>query len=138
MAAPTITSVSPANSETDVILGTQIKVTFDQLIDHATITDSTFSLTGPGQTMVLTPEQLVAEDPEAVTGREYIEGTFTFDDTAGYTVVTFNPSKPLQPNKQYVVLVLGGDAVLSTDSVKNVGAEPLATTYQWSFATGTL
>ena len=49
MAAPSVVSVEPADSETDVILGTVIFVTFDQEIDPTTVTDATFSLTGPGQ-----------------------------------------------------------------------------------------
>ncbi len=39
MAAPVVVSVSPANNDTDVILGTQITVTFDQQIDPATVSD---------------------------------------------------------------------------------------------------
>ncbi len=39
MSAPTVVSVSPANNEADVILGTQITVTFDQPIDPATVSD---------------------------------------------------------------------------------------------------
>ena len=39
MAAPTVVSASPANNDTDVILGTQITVTFDQPIDPATVSD---------------------------------------------------------------------------------------------------
>ena len=39
MSAPTVVSVSPANNDTDVILGTQITVTFDQPIDPATVSD---------------------------------------------------------------------------------------------------
>lgn len=49
MSAPNVVSVEPADSETDVILGTVIFVTFDQEIDPTTVTDATFSLTGPGQ-----------------------------------------------------------------------------------------
>jgi hypothetical protein len=49
MSAPNVVEVGPASNELDVILGTVIFVTFDQEIDPATVTDATFSLTGPGQ-----------------------------------------------------------------------------------------
>jgi hypothetical protein len=138
MAAPTITSFAPANLATDIVLGTQLTITFDQLIDHSTVNDSTVSLTGPGTTQIITAEQLVSSEPTSVSGREYITGTFSFDDTSGHTVVTFNPDKPLQTNTTYAVLVLGKDGVISTDSIKNVGAESMAISYRWTFKTGDL
>jgi hypothetical protein len=138
MAAPTITSVSPANLASDVVLGSQIVVTFDQVVDHTTVNEGTFSVEGPGQTLTLTPEHLASSDPQPVTGREYITGTFVFDDTSGHTIVTFNPKRPFQPNGIYVILVLGGDGNLSSDSVKNAGAESMAQSFRWTFTTGDL
>lgn len=53
MSAPNVVAVEPGNSETDVVLGTPIIVTFDQEIDATTITDATFCLTGPGTSEVV-------------------------------------------------------------------------------------
>lgn len=143
MSAPTILSVTPTPDETDVVLGTQIIVVFDQLMLHESISVATFSLTGPGQTQVVTPDQFVASDPESITGREYITGLFSFDDTiAGgtRTQVTFNPSQPLRPNVTYTLLIMGSGGALTSDSVKANDSiqTPMESSYTWSFITGEL
>lgn len=141
MSAPTILSVTPTDEETDVVLGTQVTVLFDQLMDHTSINDGTFSLTGPGQTQIVTADQLVADDPQPVTGREYITGTLSFDDTqaAGTrTLLSFNPSRPLRPNVTYQVLILGSGGALTSDAVKNTSAEAMIGTFTWTFTTGAL
>lgn len=93
-----------------MVLGTQITITFDQLIDTTTIDESTFSVTGPGQTQILTAGQLIAKDGDTLLSREYIEGTFAFDVTpAGASIVSFVPKRHFQPNVQYQVLLLGLD-----------------------------
>jgi hypothetical protein len=138
MAAPLIQSVTPAANATGIVLGTKITVTFDQLMDTSTINEKTFSLTGPGQTSVITPDQLISDNPDVVTGREYITGTFAFSTVGSNTVVTFTPSKPLQENKTYTVLVIGSDSDLTADYVKNLAAEAMVVTYQWSFTSGYL
>lgn len=140
--APTITSVTPSVDETDVVLGTQIIVIFSTLMDHTTITDATFSLTGPGQTMVVSPAQLIIEDPKSITGREYITGTFAFDDTINgstQTQLTFTPSKPLRPNVDYQVLIIGSGGVLTgTDAVLSSAEVAMVGSYTWEFTTGEL
>lgn len=141
MSAPTIISVTPNNQETDVVLGTQIIVLFSTLMNHASIGSSTFVLTGPGQTMIATPEQTIAEDPSPITGREYITGTFAFDDTqAGNTktLVTFTPSKALRPDVTYSVLILGSGGVLSSAGVVDSLGNAMLSTYSWIFTTGQL
>lgn len=141
MAAPTVLSVTPNVDETDVVLGIQIIVLFDKLMSHATIGDGTFSLTGPGQTQIVTPDQLVAEDPQSTTGREYITGIFAFDDTfAGgtQTQLTFTPSRPLRPDVQYTILILGSGGALTSDAVKDIYGTSMVGSYTWSFTTGQL
>jgi hypothetical protein len=59
-----------------VVLRTQITLTFDQAIDITAIDESTFSVTGPGQTQILTAGQLIAKDGDTLLSREYIEGPF--------------------------------------------------------------
>jgi hypothetical protein len=139
--APTVLSVTPTTAETDVVLGTQIIVIFSSLMDHTTINDGTFSLTGPGQTMIATPDQVIAEDPTSITGREYITGTFAFDDTiAGgtQTQVTFNPSKPLRPNVRYDILLMGSGGSLTADTMKDIYGVSMVGSYTWYFTTGSL
>lgn len=138
MAAPTVISVTPGPNATGVVLGSPITVTFDQVVDITTVSDSTFVLIGPGQTAVITPTQMIAEDPSVITGREYITGTFSFATVDSQTVVTFNPGKPLQPDQTYSVLVLGSGGALTSDAVKNGIGEAMVGSYQWSFTTGTL
>lgn len=141
MAAPTVLLVTPSDQETDVVLGTQITVLFDSLMDHTTINESTFSLTGPGQTQIVSSDQLVVSDPQPITGREYITGVFSFDDTLNggtQTQVTFNPSKPLRPNVVYTVLIIGSGAQLTSDAVKNASEVSMVGSYTWSFTTGQL
>lgn len=139
MSAPLVVNVDPANNEVDVVLGTQITITFDQLIDTTTIDESTFSVTGPGQTQVLTAGQLIAKDGDTLLSREYIEGTFAFDLTsAGASIVSFVPKRHFQPDVQYQILLLGLDASLTVDVIKNPGGEAMAASYQWSFQTGDL
>lgn len=141
MNPPTILSVTPNDQETDVVLGTQITVLFDSLMDHSTINESTFVLTGPGQTQIVTPDQLVESDPEPITGREYITGVFGFDDTPGagtQTSVTFTPSKALRPDVEYQILVLGSGGALTSGAVKNLYDISMIGSYIWSFTTGEL
>lgn len=141
MPAPTVLSVTPTVDETDVVLGTQIIVVFDSLMSHPSISDATFSLLGPGQTQIVTPDELVSLDPQPTTGREYIVGTFAFDDTlAGgtRTQVTFNPSRPLRPDVEYTVLILGSGGALTSDTVKNAALVAMVGSYTWSFTTGEL
>lgn len=143
MSAPIVTNVTPTVDETDVVLGTQIIVTFDQLMNHASINDGTFSLTGPGQTQIITPDQLVAEDPMSITGREYITGIFSFDDTIGtpslpQTRVTFNPKKSLRPDVEYTVLIMGSGGSLTSDTVSSSLNVAMVGSYTWNFTTGEL
>ena len=141
MPAPTVLLVTPTDQETDVVLGTAITVLFDSLMDHTSINEATFSLTGPGQTQIVSADQLIVEDPQPITGREYITGTFAFDDTlhsGTQTQLTFNPSKPLRPNVQYTVLIVGSGASLTSNAVKNASEVAMVGSYTWSFTTGQL
>lgn len=138
MAAPTITSVTPVNGATSIVLGSKITVTFDQVIDTTTFNESTFSLTGPGQTSIITPEQLIAQDPTAITGREFINGTFSFATIGSVTVATFTASKPLSPNQVYTVIVAGSSNTLVASYIKNLSGVGMVNSYTWSFTTGIL
>ena len=138
MPVPSILSSSPSSGTLDVVLGTVIKVGFSVVMDTTTITSSTFSLTGPGQTGIVGPDEMIAKDPRVKTGREYIPGAFTFStDANGNTVVTFTPRRPLRPNVTYTVLIVG-TSQLSSDAVKGADGTTLDFNYEWSFTTGDL
>lgn len=135
MAAPKIVSVSPANGVDDVLAGTPVVVTFDQLIDPATFTDETFLLSGPGQDSIITPIQQIGTQPASETGREYITGSFDFSELGGVTKVTFRPGRPLRPRVQYDLYIAGGNPIAGATVVRNPAGEPMAEAYTWSFTT---
>ena len=64
MSAPVVLQATPSDQETDVVLGQAIIVAFDQALDTSTLNDSTFSLTFPAPTQVLTSGQLVERREE--------------------------------------------------------------------------
>jgi Bacterial Ig-like domain len=139
VSAPVVLSVEPANSETDVILGTPIFVTFDQEIDATTVNDATFCLTGPGTSEVVTAQNMATLSSLSPTGREYITGTFGFVlNSNNRTVVTFTPSRILRKNTTYDVLILGSSGSLVSNGVKNTAGEALVDSYEWTFTTGTV
>jgi hypothetical protein len=107
-------------------------VTFDQVIDVTTFDESSFLLSAPPETPRVPPGGLVG--PVApVTGTDYVQGTFTFAvNTAGATIATFTPARPMRPNVKYTVLIT---TVVQTPSPSPVS---LSANYTWSFTTGVL
>lgn len=57
---------------------------------------------------------------------------------SGVTIATFTPSCALTPGTVYTVLIVGTDSTLATTYVEDVSGNPMLTSYQWSFTTGTL
>lgn len=135
MSSPLIVSTSPVASAVDVVLGLSITVVFNQAIDPTTVSDATFSLVGPGQTGIITPNQEIAANPSSVTGREYIPGTFSFPTSASFV---YTPSRPLRPGVVYTVLLAGKGSIVATSAISNPGGEQLSSPYQFSFTTGVL
>ena len=134
---PNVLSVSPLPNAVDVILGANIVVTFDSLIDMTTVTTSTFSVTGPAQTQILTTNQLIQSDPSYINDRDDIIGTFSsVTNSFNQTVLTFVPKNPLQPNTTYNVLLIGSGALLVGSTISSTTGQPLASNYIWSFSTG--
>ena len=140
MAAPSIIKVYPNPGQTDVVLGASVSISFDQLMDTATINQSTFSLTGPGQSQLVNTEELKTRSPRPVAGREYINGIFTFaTDIEGHTVASFSPTRPLRPNVTYTLLVVGASLASASGAVvKSATGEALNATNQWTFTTSDL
>ena len=137
MSAPIIVSVQPEDNEPDVILGQAIIVTFDQVIDTTTITDSTFSFTYSPPTQILTTMQMI--DGKPISTFVNVCGDWTFATNGlNQTVATFTPDKPLEQNTVYTVTLFGEDAQLSQQNVMNLAGQSMAVSYQWTFTTGTL
>lgn len=135
---PTITSVYPQNQATGVVLGSGISITFDSLMNHATITPQSFALIAPAGTMIITPSQEIQQNPRPISGSQNVPGTFSFSDTSGVTAVIFTPSVPLQVNTTYTIIIIGTSAMLVANPVTDVNGTPLANNYSWTFTTGTL
>jgi len=140
---PTIIATTPVPNDPDVVLGSAIILTFDQKIDTSTLNDATFSLTGPGQSGILTTAELLETDTKIDAAREYVTGAFTFAEITGgdaveRTVATFTPNKPLRSGAAYLVLVVGSGSILTAGAVKNLDGDAMGQSYQFGFTTGTL
>lgn len=149
MAIVEIESVNPLDASLGLPLQTQISVVFNQLMDEATITSSSFLVSGPDNSSWSTPGVRVIENtsPENVLldfgGDEYIDGTISFSevDLGGSvfgTKATFTSTVPFSPNTEYVVY-LAGDEGLDDNIVTPIAAVDstvLVGTYMWRFTTG--
>lgn len=125
-----ILSVLPDVNSSGVILQGAVIATFDQEIDVTTYSENSFLLSAPAETPNVPPGGLVGK-VAPVTGTDYISGTFSFAlNTAGGTIATFKPARPMRPNVKYTVLI-------STD-VATANGTSLAANYSWSFVTGVL
>lgn len=127
-----VTSVSPVPNEISVVIGRPIEVVFDKPVDPASVTTATFSLMGPGQTALVDADNLIHKTPDALTGREYITGTFAFPEA---NKLVFTPGRPLRPMVRYTVMLAGSNSILATNVIKAVGGEKLAQSYTFSFTT---
>lgn len=135
---PNIVNVTPQPSQTGVVLGLPVIITFDSLMNHSTITSKTFVMSCPSGTQILTPEQYISSNPTTLQAVGYVAGTFSYDDTSGSTVVKFTPNSPLKPNTQYNLLILGSDSIMSSSAVKDSTGVAMAVSYGWNFRTGDL
>ena len=149
MAIVEIESVNPLDASLGLPLQTQISVVFNQLMDEATITTSTFLVSGPDNSAWSTPGVRVIENtsPENVLldfgGDEYLSGTISFsqEDLGGGeygTKATFTPTTPFASNTEYVIY-LAGDEGLDDNIVPPIAAVDstvLVGTDMWKFTTG--
>jgi len=103
--APSVTAVTPLNASTTAAINTTVTATFNQAMNSSTITASTFTLTGPGNTSV--------------------QGAVGYN--AGTSVATFTPAANLAYNTAYT-------ATLSP-SIMSSGGVALSAPYTWSFTT---
>lgn len=103
---PTVTVTLPANGATGVQINRRITATFSQEMDPATISITSYYVTGPSPSTAVVP------------------GTFTY---SGETAV-FTPTSPLATNSLYTATV--------TTSVKNTAGAAMAVNHIWTFTTG--
>lgn len=139
MPAPLLAQVTPDVDATDVVLGTTITLTFDQLIDPTTVSEATFTVSSPNPAQTLNEPNLLSAGNRLLDNLLVVDGTFTAStDGQNRTVVVFSPLRALRSNTVYTCLLLGADAVLTTDSVQTLAGVKLAQSFQWSFTTGDL
>lgn len=105
---PTVTSTNPANAAIGVPINQAITAVFSEVMDPATITAATFTVTGPGVTPVT--------------------GTVTFAIVG--TTATFAPSTPLAANTTFTATITTGAKDLAFP------ANALASNFVWTFTTG--
>ncbi|MDP9491802.1 MAG: Ig-like domain-containing protein, partial [Actinomycetota bacterium] len=105
---PGIVSVTPASGATEIGVGSSATATFDEAMNAATITSSTFELRNSASALV--------------------PATVTFDGLTG--VATLTPSAPLAFDSTYTATVKSGAA-----GVKDLAGNPLAADRVWSFIT---
>jgi O-glycosyl hydrolase len=103
---PTVTTTVPISGATSVNVSNALTATFSQLMNSSTVTASTFTLTGPGNTAVA--------------------GLVTYN--TGTSTATFTPSAALAYNTSYT-------ATITTGATSSAGAA-LASNYGWTFTTG--
>ena len=90
---PAVTAVTPLNLSTNAAITTTVTATFNQAMNALTISPSTFTLTGPGNTS--------------------IQGTVSY--AGGTNVATFTPSSSLAYNTMYTAAISG--SVMSSGGV---------------------
>jgi hypothetical protein len=103
---PTVISTVPANGATGVPINQALSATFSAAMTPASISSTTFTLTGPGAATVT--------------------GVVTY--VAAGSVATFVPTTSLTPSTAYTATI--------TTGAMDLGGTALASNYGWSFTTG--
>lgn len=112
---PQVTLTIPADAATGVFTNTAITATFSESMAPATLSDTTFLLTGPGATPV--------------------SGVVTY--VVGSTTATFTPSAPLPTNTLFTATITTGATDLAGNALAgNQAPLPAASDYVWTFTTG--
>jgi O-glycosyl hydrolase len=105
LAAPTVSSVTPANASTGVAITSNVTATFNEAMDSSTITGSTFTLTP--------------------LGGSAIAATVAY--ASGSNTATLTPGASLANNTTYTATI--------TTGAKSSGEIALAANYSWIFTT---
>jgi hypothetical protein len=105
---PTVTSVTPVNGATGVLVSATATAIFNEAMDATTINSSTIELRNASSTLI-------------TAAVSYNTGTKT---------ATITPSAALANSAVYTVTIKGG-----ASGVKDAAGNPLASNYSWSFTT---
>jgi hypothetical protein len=103
---PTVISTDPVNNATGVPLNKKIAATFSEAMDQSTISTTTFTVTGPGITVVTGSVTYVAANNSAI----------------------FTPTTNLAGSTLYTATI--------TTGAKDLAGNALASNHVWSFTTG--
>ena len=103
---PTVTTVSPANGATNVVVSSAISANFSEAINGSTVTGTTFQLKDPGNNVI------------------------TASLTTSSSQATLTPTSPLANGTTYTVTLKGGST-----GIKDVAGNALTNDYSWSFTT---
>lgn len=106
--APTVSGTNPSSNADNVSMTTLVNATFSIPMDADTINETTFTLSGPGDTPV--------------------EGEVTY--SADNMTATFVPTDNLEPNTLYTAMISSG--------VQNEDGTALTNSHSWEFTTGDL
>ncbi len=118
-----VESVSPIPGSTGLYLETPLQVTFDRLVDEATITPGSFVVT-----------RLVPVDvnhfleKEAITANTIVPGEISCATVGIKTRATFQTAVPLDPTCTYKVILSKDITALDGSILKSI--------YSWNFSTG--
>ncbi|HVU15367.1 MAG TPA: DUF4082 domain-containing protein [Candidatus Didemnitutus sp.] len=106
--APTVEDVSPEPATTDISRGAPVVAIFNEAMNAATVTSTTFFVQDSGGNVV--------------------PATVTFDGTVNAAMLT--PTSPLQPSTTYTAVVKGG-----ASGVTDLGGTAMSADFTWSFTT---
>lgn len=110
--APTVGSVSPASSASNVALTANAEASFSEAIDQSTLTSGTFTLTRKGST----------SSPPPVSAK------VSYDPAS--SKATLDPASDLEANTTYTATIKGG-----SDGAKDRAGNALVNDYSWTFTT---
>ncbi len=106
--APTVTSVKPTDTQSNVPINKKITATFSKAMDPLTLT-SNFTVRRPNHTVVA--------------------GTMNYDALS--KTISFQPSSNLAPGTLFTATISGG-----SNGAKDLAGNPLASDEIWTFTTG--
>jgi hypothetical protein len=118
-----VVTVTPASGSQGQPLEPVIRVTFNGLVNQATVTPETLVVS---QKTRVSFDQLLTQDVLSAT--TVVSGSLSFDTVDGASRVSFIPSSPLTANTLFTVLLSTG--------IKASDGSALASIYSWKFSTG--
>jgi probable HAF family extracellular repeat protein len=110
--APEVDAVDPARGATDVARSSNVKATFSEAVQSATLNSETVQLFSGNSTKPL-------------------KATLSWDPSIAPTSVTLTPSERLDAKTRYTAKIKGG-----SNGVKDLVGNPLTSDISWSFTTG--